>query len=255
MNEATPTETADAAVQLELEQPQPGSTIHVAESLVGLGWALADVPITAIAVDLDGQYLCDATTGLPRNDVGELHVDHPGSARAGFTFVTRLPPLRSGPAELRLRVRTEAGEHAYTVPVEIIGGTDATAPAIAAATQAAPLPDAPGDLEPIRLELEEARIDGAGGLHVRGWALAARDVRSVEVFFGQRSLGFADTALSRADVASAFPAYPNAPMAGFALHVALTPEQIGAESVTVVATDGAGETLSATRTATGNLGA
>ncbi len=246
MNDATPSETAEATVLLELEQPQPGSVIHAAEPLLGFGWALADDPIIAISVDLNGQHLCDATTGLPHNDVAELHVDHPGSARAGFTFIAQLPPSRSGPAELRLRLRTEAGEHAYTVPVEIIGGIDAPPDAP---------PDAPADLEPIRLQLEEARIDGAGGLHVRGWALAAREVRSVEVFFGQRSLGFADTALSRADVASAFPTYPNATMAGFALHLALAPEQIGAESVTVVATDGAGKTLSTTRTATGNLGA
>ena len=246
----------DAAVLLELEQPQPGSVIHADESLLGFGWALAGVPITAIVVDLDGQYLCNAVTGLARTDVAELHVDHPGAARAGFTFVTRLPPRPSGMAKLRLTVRTEDGDQEHTLPLEVIGGIEPAAEASVARLDmpgAEAREPAPSGLEPIRLELEEARIDAAGALHVRGWALAAREVRDVEVFFGQRSLGYADTGLSRADVAGAFPAYPGAAMAGFALVMPLAAEQIGAENVTVVVSDAAGETLSASRQATGNL--
>jgi ADP-heptose:LPS heptosyltransferase/GT2 family glycosyltransferase len=252
---ATVLGAGDEAVRLELEQPQPGSVIHADETLLGFGWALAATPIAAIRVELDGQHLCDAVTGLARTDVAELYVDHPGSARAGFTFVTRLPPRPSGMAELRLIVRSAAGEQAYPLTLEVIGGVEPAVEALLLPPEPSPPPPdaAVADLEPIRLELEEARIDSAGALHVRGWVLAAREVRSVEVFFGQRTLGFADTGLSRADVAGAFPAYPNPTMAGFALATPLAPEQIGAENVTVVATDGAGETLSATRQATGNV--
>ena len=238
-----------SAVMLELEQPTPGTVIHADESLLGFGWALAETPIASILVDLDGQPLCAAVTGLARTDVAELHADHPGSSRAGFTFITRLPPHPSGPAELRLTIRTAAGEQVHVVAVEIVGGAEA-APVVLPPPSTL---EVSTELEPIRLELEEARIDPAGVLHVRGWALAAREVRSVEVFYGQRSLGFADSALSRADVGGAFPAYPNAAMAGFALQVSLPADQIGAESVTVVVSDGAGATLSTSRPAAGHM--
>lgn len=242
------------AILLELEQPQPGSAIHAEESLLGFGWALAETPISAIEVELDGQHVCDAVTGLARVDVAERYGDRPGSARAGFTFVASLPPHPAGMAELRLTVRTATGAQTHAIPLELIGGSEPVAAATLGLPELPPLvaPDAAiGELEPIRLELEEARIDAAGALRVRGWALAAREVRDVEVFFGQRSLGFADTALSRADVATAFPGYPNATMSGFALTATLASGQIGGEDVTVVVTDGAGETLSATRQATG----
>jgi ADP-heptose:LPS heptosyltransferase/GT2 family glycosyltransferase len=243
--------TSDAAVLLELEQPQAGTIIHADETLVGYGWALAPTPILGIAVDLDGEALCVASTGLARIDVAEMYPDHPEGARSGFTFVTALPPHAAGHAQLRLTIRTESGEQVHAVALEIAGD---------AAAQPAPPPppppapdrqDVPAGLEPIRLALEEARFDAAGRLHVRGWAVAAREVRDVEVFYGDRTIGFADTGLSRADVGQAFPAYPNAMLSGIALTMALPADRIGAENVTIVVTDRAGETLSATRQAHG----
>ncbi len=226
----------ESGVLVELEQPVAGMLIHADETLVGYGWALAAAPITSITVELDDEALCVAFSGLLRRDVAELHPDLPHADRSGFAFSTALPPRRSGHANLRLTVRTEAGDHAHALPLEIVPGAEA-----------------PADLEPIRLALEEARFDAAGSLHIRGWAVAARDVRNVEVFFGQRALGFAATALPRADVAAAFPAYPNALASGFELSAVLPPEEIWAENVTAVVADGAGETLSATRQADGHL--
>ena len=252
---ALPTEspdaaTVDATVQLELDVPQPGTVLSADESLLGYGWALADTPVRAVSVELDGINLGEAVIGLARTDIAELFPDHPHSTRAGLTFMAALPPRGPGAAELRLTVRTDAGRRSFIVPVEITGAADAPPPPPPPKTAAVP---PPADLEPIRLALEEARIDPAGVLLVRGWAVAARQVRSVEVYFGQRSLGFADTALSRADVAGAFPAYPGAALAGFALQMVLPSHEVGAETVTAVVTDGAGETLSASRQASGQF--
>src|SRR5579863_2879395 len=126
--QAAPIGPGDAIVLLELEQPQPGTVILADESLLGFGWALASSPITAIEVELDGQLLCSAVTGLARTDVAEAHPDHPHSARAGFTFVTRLPPRASGAADLRLIVRTATGERPFVLPIEIAGGAEPPRP-------------------------------------------------------------------------------------------------------------------------------
>ncbi len=101
-------------------------------------------------------------------------------------------------------------------------------------------------LEPIRVALEEARFDTGGRLHLRGWALAARGLRRIDVFFAERRRGVAETGLPRADVAAAFPDYPDAPLSGFALTLPLPAEPIADDFVTVVAIDRDGESLSST---------
>lgn len=100
-------------------------------------------------------------------------------------------------------------------------------------------------LEPIRVALEEARFDTGGRLHLRGWALAARGLRRIDVFFAERRRGVAETGLPRADVAAAFPDYPDAPLSGFALTLP-TGGPIADDFVTVVAIDRDGESLSST---------
>ncbi len=265
---AHPTFPPDAPLLLEVEQPQPGSLIRADESLLGFGWALANSRVLSIAVDLDGQHVCNASTGLARTDIAELYNDHPGSARAGFTFVARLPPHPGGAAELRLTVRTETGEHVHPVPIEVVARqAPVAAPARDPASEVAALglPELPPviappspDLVPIHAELEEARLDAAGLLHVRGWTVSVRDTASVEVFFEDCSLGFADTALSRGDVAVAHPAYPNAASAGFALTAAV-PDDLAAsaasgQTVTVVVTDASGRTETVGRTVSGGHG-
>jgi hypothetical protein len=107
--------------------------------------------------------------------------------------------------------------------------------------------DRSADIEPIRVTLEEARIEVGGALRARGWAVAARGLRRVEVFHGQRRLGSALTGLPRPDVSAAFPDYPGAFASGFEMTVSLPAQPTDAEIVTAVAIDLTGEALSAWR--------
>ena len=235
------------AVRMELEQPLAGAVVQASESLLGFGWVLAPSRVIALTVELDGVRICKAVTGLARTDVAELHGGHPGSGRAGFTFLGRLPPHALGRCFLQLTVQTEAGSHIQRVPIEVVGAAVAPTDEL----QALPAP-ALAEFGPIRMELEEARLDPGGALHVRGWALSAVAMQSVEVFLGDRSLGFADTSLSREDVAGAYPESAHAQAAGFTLNATPAAEWIAAtELVTVVVIDIAGDTRASRIAVTG----
>jgi ADP-heptose:LPS heptosyltransferase/GT2 family glycosyltransferase len=106
-------------------------------------------------------------------------------------------------------------------------------------------PAAPADLDPMLLALEEARLDAAGVLHVRGWVVCWQPLQSVEVLLGTVSLGFADTMLSRQDVAAEHGRYPDAALAGFALAMRAAPSDEASSLVTVIATDSTGDTRNA----------
>jgi hypothetical protein len=235
----------DRMLRLGIEQPEARAQVHLDDTLVGYGWVLGGTPVLAIVLDLDGEPLGAASLGLARADIAELYRGLPGSDQAGFAFAVRLPPRATGPARLRLTLRAEAGEQSHVVPLTIVGGTRAPA-----ATGPRPEAEPAAALQPLVMTLEEARIDPDGRLHVRGWVVTVRGLQGVEVFYGDRRLDIAETGLSRADVAAAFPAYADAGRAGFALVRKLPVEQIAAESVIVVATDRAGESLSANRLAT-----
>ena len=249
-NAALTSPGTDETVRIEIEQPQPGDVVHPGDSLLGFGWVLADSRVRDIVVAMDGEVLGHAVTGLSRTDVAEEFADHPGASRAGFTFVARIPPSATSTAPgLMLTVRTDDGTSEHIVPLIFIGPVrsaatppppPAPAPVTAAPRQAAPA----GDMDPIRLEPEEARLDANLNLMVRGWAVTALTTQSIEILVGGVSLGFADTMLSREDVGAAFPLYPNAAQSGFLLKCQL-PQALAQETEAyVVVTDTTG--LSAT---------
>lgn len=68
---------------------------------------------------------------------------------------------------------------------------------------------------PLRVILDEARLDAAGGVRIVGWALAAPKVLTIKVFSSQRQLGTAVSGLARPDVGNVFPNYPFAASGGF----------------------------------------
>ena len=220
------------ALQLVLEAPAAGARITVNRRLTGFGWALAPGGVRAIHVALGERGLGHAETGLVRADLGPLLAEHPG-ARPGFRFDCQVPALPTGPAALLLTVETADGTLHHRCAVDLV---DAAAEGPAADADA---------IAPLRLTLEEARLTPSFMLHVRGWCVGVRPLRSVEIRAGTRLLGRAEHGLPRGDVADALPAYPNAPLAGFALRCVLDPGEAHSE-LTAIATDGAGLRRTAT---------
>jgi len=234
-------------VRFELEQPAAGTLVSAGGTLVGFGWALGASPIRGIDVGLENDWLCPAVLALGRSDIGESYSSHPGSARAGFAFVAVLPSRPAGTASLSLSFHTDAGSVSHSLPLEFTAGPAARGRDVPAAAAVAAEPLA--GFSPIRVALEEARIDCSGDLRVRGWAVAARGLRHVEVFFGEQFIGLAETGLPRADVAAAFPDYPSPLTSGFALRLSMPAYQICSERIAVVVTDRVGVTRAATRPA------
>jgi hypothetical protein len=73
------------------------------------GWALAQAPLTAIRLSIDGNAIGDAQLGLPRPDV---QAQHPmfDNVNSGFAFHRPLaPPLLSGSHNLALTLVSSDG--------------------------------------------------------------------------------------------------------------------------------------------------
>ena len=191
--------------RMEIEQPEPDTAFKADASITGFGWLLAAERVLSITAYVGEARLCSATLGLARTDIAEMYADHPGSAHAGFMFSAKLPPLPPGSATLSLVAKTVSGE--YVRETQII--VSSRVPVIA------PSPRDLSGLMPLRVELEETWLDANGLLHVRGWTTGILPTETVEILLGQHSLGFADKAISREDVAAALPDYPYAATSGF----------------------------------------
>ncbi len=226
-------------VLITIEQPKPGERLLPGALVTGSGWAIAPSDIAEVAVHLDGKLLTHARYGLPRPDVARSfphyrHVDH-----CGFSFSAEVPADAEGLAgQLLITVRGTDGAVGHK-------GVRLQAPAIR--PDSAGLGEAgPGSAEtawPIRLAVEEAVVDGARMLRLRGWAVSAEAMGAITVSFGQAALGEARHGLPRPDIARAHPNYANAGMSGFVLvHQLGEATEPGPGFVRVQASDGLGHT-------------
>jgi len=230
MDQAPPLAVADAPFLIELERPGPDSVLRPGESITGYGWVLTRHPVVSITLSLDETRLCQATTGMARADVARAHPTHPGRERAGFVFQATLPRTAPGPATLRLHVRTSHDTHAAEVRVTL--GAEAEC--------AARPPPAP-----IRLALDEARVDAGGILRARGWAVGLRPIESVSLRLGERELGLAQRLLYRDDLSRLLVDYQDAGSAGFQLDARVElAERAGTAPLLVTARDAEGRSES-----------
>ena len=176
------------------------------------GWTFAERGPASAAIELDGETLGVARTGLARPDIARLYPGEAAAARAGFTFSHMLDePPAAGPHRLTL-IFVGAGAE-QQVEHRLVAGQ-------AHAPQAGPSAS-PGDM---RLEIDHpildddvARASIRGALAVSGWAVARHGVAGVSVFSGEALLGHAHCGMRRADIGSAFPDYEGALLAGYAL--------------------------------------
>ncbi len=221
--------TLDQALPLllEIERPEPGACFAAGSRLTGFGWILCRDRVISIAVHLNEVKLCQATLGIPRADVADLHPEYAENGQSGFMFVANLPASEPGPARLRFVVQTLRGEHVHEVPVCFAahGAADA----------------AVAGLEPIKLELEEATLDSLGFLTLCGWAASLRPLHGIELKLGEVVLPAPETGLPRHDVAEVFPAYLNAAGSGFRLETRVRPDDAAGREAVLVVTDIEGE--------------
>ena len=214
MNDLRPDSSFSAAplessgfILLHLDQPRPGDRLRPGSVLTGNGWVVSDSEITAISLFLDGQFLCHVMYGLPSPDIAARYPHYPHADHAGFSFSTRLADEFDPAADgvLTLRVQTAAGrETSRALPVRLVNETPV-------------LPRSPSDPWPIRIALENVRLDGGGILRLSGWIVSLTPLTEVQVFFGDEPLAPPQLGLDRPDIAASHPLYPNAHEAGFRL--------------------------------------
>ena len=163
---------------MEIEQPARHAVLVAGGPLTGCGWLLAPEPIESVSIWLDGLWLCGAQCGQSRDDVAKAYPQHPQNGSAGFTFVTTLPQLSPGPADLRVVVRTPLRQAERTLPVEI-----ARTQLLAEAEIAEPAGE---------LSLDTVQLDRANVLQVTGRYHGEPVARTLAVRIGATPLGLAD---------------------------------------------------------------
>lgn len=236
---AAPARTSDVAASdaeggfllITIDQPKPGERLHPGALVSGNGWAIAGADIVEVGVWLDETQLTLARYGLPRPDVARnfphyRHVDH-----CGFAFSAQVPQdlLLTRQSQLVVAVRTAAGQIARK-------GVRIEPPPQAAA---APASSAPTNW-PIRLFVEDVRLDPAGALRLRGWAISRAKLAVVSVFLGDVLLGNAKHGLARQDIVATHGEYPNAAESGFVFEADLSGRPPGPHALRVVVSDVAG---------------
>ena len=189
-----------------VDVPRAGTTPQAGSTLAGKGWAIGEADIASIGVYLGETFLCHASYGQPRPEIGRDYGHYKQAHHSGFVFSARLPaqlePHRG--ADLLFRFVTVTGSETRRV-VRLAWPKDE------AETGGAARP------WPIRLAVEECRVDGAGRLRLRGWAAARTGLSSLELYLGENRLHTPERHLPRPDIAARHPGYPDAAQSGFSL--------------------------------------
>ena len=136
-------------------------------------------------------------------------------------------------------VRTEDGfECAEDFEIEVDPAADEQVCLIAGPTRAATGGSRPHTV----MYIENGTIDHDGIVSVVGWAVSLRPMLAVQIYADDQHIGEASIGAEREDVASVFPAYPNARASGFSLMMQLDDINRGASRIRaqVVCPDGFG---------------
>jgi ADP-heptose:LPS heptosyltransferase/GT2 family glycosyltransferase len=213
----------DGFMLITIEQPKPGDKLHPGALVSGSGWAIAPADITDVDVYFDDVLVGHARYGLPRPDVARnfphyRHVDH-----CGFVFSVQIP--EDAPV---------GGTNLVSVAIRAANG-QAAKRSVAIAGPAPP--EAPTTAWPIRMFVEDVRIDEEAGLRVRGWALSRAGIARVGVHLGEDPLGDAEYGLNRPDIAVTHGEYPDAEESGFIFVTSLRGYQAGPGAIRVQVTD------------------
>jgi N-acetylmuramoyl-L-alanine amidase len=194
------------AIFLRLDTPAAGQRLPLGRPVTVTGWALAAKPIAEIVVELAGA-VERAVLGLHRPELVKAFPAYPQVANSGFSCVIASAAAGTG-AELTVTLRTVNGpKKVVAVALTFDAASEALQPALAGDDQA----------DTMMLQVDEAKVDRLGVLRVAGWVIAHRRVETVTVHAEDRLIGAAEYGIKRADVALAWPNYPNADSSGYVL--------------------------------------
>ena len=191
-----------------IEEPALNSSVFSGGTITGKGWVVSNVELDSIQVFIGGHFCGSATYGEWRPDVAAQFPNYPQADQSGFIFSVQAPEdLTEDHHELMIVVKTVLDEEIKRiVPLvlshEHIEDTRHTT--------------ALGH-RPIRVFVDDARVDENGVFRVRGWVGSVSSLLELRMYLGKHRLGEPELGLPRPDVRLIHPEYTNADNSGFRL--------------------------------------
>jgi ADP-heptose:LPS heptosyltransferase/GT2 family glycosyltransferase len=198
------------------------------------GWVVAFGQLVCLDVFINGKFVCQAKTGLRREDVGAAYAAYPNAVFSGFDMAFPMQRVVRKSVTFRLRAVFSAE------PSQVArGGMKEEEGAVIASDQLASPPLAASGAneakvdaiqgEEFQYKLETPPLsDGAtftpvsGRLTIGGWLLARSGIADFKVYLNNRLLGEASYGSVRQDVGAAFPYWPDSVRSGFTFHCPLS---------------------------------
>jgi ADP-heptose:LPS heptosyltransferase/GT2 family glycosyltransferase len=210
---------ARPVIVIEIDPGVSGGYVHGRFDIAIRGRAMSVAPIEEIRLQAGGLVTSTASFGQPERAAIAVMPDGTQARQRGFHF--NLPRPGDGQVEIcafQIVARTEDGfEYAEDFEIEV----DPTA-GNPVSVVSGPAHAPPGAVRPHAvMYIERGTIDADGMLSVEGWAVALGQTLAVQIFVDEERISKARIGGERDDVASAFPAYPNARLSGFGLALQL----------------------------------
>ena len=186
-------ETLEARSSLDL--PKVNQSISNGELQVA-GWALHDSGIKEVKVSIDGKYIGSTNIGITRNDVNNAYPGYPNGDKSGFDGKFDISNLSNG--DKKVKVEIVANDNSVQTYERTIKVNKVV-------LEARSWLDTPA----------YANVITDKSFNVEGWALHSSGIKEVKVYLDGTFISNAVTGISRLDVNSAYPGYPNGDKSGF----------------------------------------
>ncbi|SCH20641.1 N-acetylmuramoyl-L-alanine amidase [Romboutsia sp. 1001713B170207_170306_H8] len=201
----------------------PSGTINN-EDIEVRGWSLNPSGVSQVKVYVDGAYHGNAATGGSRPDVNAAYPGYPGGANSGYSYIIDKNTISPG---------------THIIKVESIG-VDGSKYLI----ETSILIKKPNAKIHIDTPSNSFNKKESSYMEIRGWALNASGVKSVNIYMNNKFMGSATTGGSRPDVNAAYPGYTNGENSGYQLIVPTVNLITGVYNIKVVVTGNDGSVSS-----------
>jgi hypothetical protein len=223
------TNTPGNVITMSIDQPNAQSTAFTGYAGFG-GWAITTtVPISNIAVTLDGVSYGSAVYGAARSDVCTAHPNRPSCPNVGWDFALDTTQLVNGMHVLGITAYAGAGQFSTATRTFTVSNNPSVSPVVIGI-------DSPSAQNAIVL----------GQTTFSGWAVDINStVHQVKMAIDGIAAGTAVYGASRPDVCAVYPDEPACPNVGWTFSVDTTRLANGIHTVTATAIGAQQNTLSA----------
>ncbi len=226
---------ASPPILIEVDPSVSGGFLHGRFDATIRGRVVSVSPAEEIVVHVNGEAVTLAQYGDPEHAAVAMLPDGSHGRQRAFHFnLPWLQDLAGGLCNATIVARTADGDTHRESFVLAVAPYDPQPVALLSGPTQNTIADA-GIRPPVIIYVERAALDGDGNLIVHGWAIALTTLVTVQIFASEARISAARLGGVRGDVASIYPAYPNAPVSGFSLSMLLSEEFHGATSVRVQA--------------------